>query len=188
MDWGFNHSNAVIVLLYKPCFCWLIKVNDHTHIGVTSLQRFRNPRQQEHILQITIAPLTWKCWYQLVSDEKKEEHSWNYFQLDVTKNNKNHWAPSLLVFAALAKSQWMQKVMDTHLCIPAFNTWRIVRLCKHWDAYLYCSEISMCQLKVCGLTLLSACTWSPFPQQSERSLGFFQTLNFRVATNQSDLF
>ena len=46
MDWGFNHSDAVIVLLYKPCFCWLIKVNDHTHIGVTSLQQIRNPCQQ----------------------------------------------------------------------------------------------------------------------------------------------
>ena len=46
MDWGSNHSDAVIVLLYKPCFCWLIKVNDHTYIGVTSLQLFRNPRQQ----------------------------------------------------------------------------------------------------------------------------------------------
>jgi len=41
MGWGFNHSDAVIVLLYKPCFCWLIKVNNHTHIGVTSLQRIR---------------------------------------------------------------------------------------------------------------------------------------------------
>jgi len=46
MDWGFNHSDAVIVLLYKPCFCWLIKVNNHTYFGVTSLQRIRNPRQQ----------------------------------------------------------------------------------------------------------------------------------------------
>ena len=50
MDWGSNHSDAVIVLLYKPCFCWLIKVNNHTHIGVTSLQRFCNPRQQEFIV------------------------------------------------------------------------------------------------------------------------------------------
>jgi len=27
-------------------------VNDHTHIGVTSLQRFRNPRQQGNIVPI----------------------------------------------------------------------------------------------------------------------------------------
>ena len=54
MDWGFNHSDAVIVLLYKPCFCWLIKVNNHTHIWVTSLQRIRNPRQHLFTLKCAV--------------------------------------------------------------------------------------------------------------------------------------
>jgi len=35
-------------------------VNNHTHIGVTSLQRIRNPRQHVFILPIKVPAEPWK--------------------------------------------------------------------------------------------------------------------------------